>query len=170
MQLAHFGLAWVVAGIALVSAYESERNVKMHVGDTVTLAGYTFAFQGVTEREGPNYHAVRGTLEVAVNGKPAFVLHPEKRIYNASGMPMTEASIDYGAFRDVYAALGEPLEGDAWTVRVFHKPFIGWLWVAGGLMALGGAMAASDRRYRIALKKAAEAERQGGVSAQGAKA
>jgi cytochrome c-type biogenesis protein CcmF len=170
MQIAHFGLAWVVAGIALVSAYQTERNVQMHVGDTVTVGSYTLAFQGVSEHEGPNYHAVRGTLDVTTNGKPAFVLHPEKRVYNASGQPMTEAAIDYGAFRDVYAALGESLGGDAWTVRVFLKPFVGWLWVAGGLLAFGGALAASDRRYRIALKKAAESAKQASVAVQGAKA
>ena len=169
MQMAHFGLAWVVAGIALVSAYESERNVKMNVGETVELAGYTFAFQGVELHDGPNYKAARGTLEVTTGGKPAFILHPEKRIYNASGMPMTEAAIDYGFTRDVYAALGEELGPNVWTVRVFYKPFVGWIWVAGGLLALGGALAASDRRYRIALKKAAEAEAHG-AAVEGAKA
>jgi len=170
MQLGHFGLAWVVAGIALVSAYESERNVKMELNDTVSLAGYTFAFKGVELRDGPNYKAAKGTLEVTRDGKPAFVLHPEKRIYNASGMPMTEASIDYGFSRDVYAALGEELDGGAWTVRVFYKPFVGWLWVAGGLLALGGVLAASDRRYRIALRKTGEAAPAKDIAAEGAKA
>ncbi|NTV96783.1 MAG: heme lyase CcmF/NrfE family subunit [Thiobacillus sp.] len=170
MQLGHFGLAWVVAGIALVSAYEAERNVKMNVGDTVELAGYVFTFKGAEMFDGPNYRAARGTLDVSKNGKPVFVLHPEKRVYNASGMPMTEASIDYGFTRDVYAALGEEIAGNVWTVRVFYKPFVGWLWIAGGLLALGGIFAAFDRRYRIALKKTAETVPAKGAALQGAKA
>ena len=154
MQSAHLGLACVVVGITVVSGYEAERDVKMHLEETTSLAGYTFTLKGVSMHDGPNYRAARGTLDVSVDGKPVFVLHPEKRIYNASGMPMTEASINYGAFRDVYTALGEELEDGAWTVRVFFKPFIGWIWIGGGLMALGGFLAATDRRYRIALKKA----------------
>ena len=153
MQAAHFGLAWVVAGITLVSGYESERNVKMNIGDTVTLAGYTFTFKGAELHDGPNYKAARGKLEVRSESGSTFTLDPEKRIYNASGMPMTEAAIHYSFSRDVYAAMGEELEGGAWTVRVFHKPFINWLWIGGLLMGLGGALAASDRRYRIALRK-----------------
>lgn len=90
------------------------------------------------------------------------MLHPEKRVYNASGMPMTEASINYGFTRDVYAALGEELEANVWTVRVFYKPFVGWLWIAGALLTLGGILAAFDRRYRIALKKTAEATAENG--------
>jgi len=156
MQVAHFGLAWVVAGIGLVSAYETERNVKMQLGDSAELAGYVFTFKGAEMHPGPNYQAARGTLEVTRDGKPVFTLHPEKRIYNASGMPMTEASIDYGFTRDVYAALGEELAPNVWTVRLFYKPFVGWIWIAGGLLALGGALAASDRRYRITLKKSVE--------------
>ena len=167
MQLAHFGLAWVVAGIALVSAYESERNVKMNIGDTAELAGYVFTFRGAEMHPGPNYQAARGTLEVSKDGKPVTTLHPEKRIYNASGMPMTEAAIHYSFTRDVYAAMGEELEGGAWTVRVFHKPFINWLWIGGLFMVLGGVFAASDRRYRIALKKS---EAPAGAVVQGAQA
>jgi cytochrome c-type biogenesis protein CcmF len=153
MQMAHLGLAWVVAGIALVSGLETERNVKMNVGDTTHLAGYSFTFQGADLVDGPNYRAARGNLQVSVDGKPVFILHPEKRVYNASGMPMTEAAINYGFTRDVYAAMGEELDNGAWTVRVFHKPFINWLWIGGAFLMLGGVLAASDRRYRIALQK-----------------
>ena len=166
MQMAHFGLAWVIAGITLVSGYESERNVKMNVGDTTHLAGYTFTFRGATEHDGPNYRAAKGDLDVVASSGATFKLHPEKRVYNASGMPMTEAAINYSFTRDVYAAMGEQLEDGAWTVRVFHKPFINWLWIGGLLMTIGGALAAADRRYRIALKKA----EQPAIVAQGAQA
>jgi cytochrome c-type biogenesis protein CcmF len=154
MQVAHAGMAIVVIGATVVSNYESERDVRMNVGDHVELAGYRFVFQGVKEVPGPNYVAGRGTVEVSKSGH-TFVLHPEKRIYNASGMPMTEAGIDYGVFRDVYVSLGEQLDNGAWTVKVYHKPFVDWLWGGAFLLALGGALAASDRRYRIALRKEA---------------
>jgi cytochrome c-type biogenesis protein CcmF len=166
MQLAHLGMAVGVAGITLVANYQQERDVRMNVGDHTTLAGYTFTFRGTTEHLGPNYRAARGTVEVSKDGKKLFVMHPEKRIYNASGMPMTEAAIDPDFFRDVYVALGEPLDdqSNAWAVRVFHKPFINWLWLGAVMMVIGGFLAAADRRYRIAVKAAAPA----GAIAQGA--
>jgi cytochrome c-type biogenesis protein CcmF len=167
MQLAHLGMAWGVAGITLVANYQLERDVRMNVGDHTTLAGYTFTFQGTTEEPGPNYRAARGTVAVSRDGKPLFVLHPEKRTYNASGMPMTEAAIHPNFFRDIYVALGEPLDdqGKTWAVRVFYKPFINWLWLGALLMVIGGFMAASDRRYHIAVKKL---EVPAGATTQGA--
>ncbi len=166
MQLAHLGMAVGVAGITLVANYQQERDVRMNIGDHTTLAGYTFTFQGTTEHIGPNYRAARGIVEVSKDGKKLFVLHPEKRIYNASGMPMTEAAIDPDFFRDVYVALGEPLDdqASAWAVRVFHKPFINWLWLGATMMVIGGFLAAADRRYRISVKAAAPA----GAALQGA--
>lgn len=157
MQLAHLGLAWGIVGIAVVANYQEERDVRMNVGDHTTLAGYTFTFRGAVEHAGPNYRAARGTIEVSRDGKQLFVLHPEKRIYNASGMPMTEASIHPNIFRDVYVALGEPLDEEArtWAVRLFHKPFINWLWIGALMLVIGGFLAASDRRYRIAVKATA---------------
>lgn len=157
MQLAHLGLAVGVAGITVVANYQSERNVKMNVGDYTELAGYTFTFQGATEFPGPNFQGMRGTVEVSKDGKKIATLHPEKRVYNASGMPMTEAAIHPNVFRDVYVALGEPLDDRAtsWSVRVFHKPFVNWLWFAALMLVIGGFLAASDRRYRIALRKSA---------------
>jgi len=154
MQLAHFGLAWGVAGITLVSNYETERDVRMEPGSFTELAGYRFTFVGSEEYEGPNFVAARATIEVTQDGRRAFTLRPEKRIYNASGMPMTEASLHPNFFRDIYVALGEPLDDShtAWAVRVYHKPFINWLWIGAALLVLGGFLAASDRRYRIAVK------------------
>lgn len=154
MQLAHLGMAIGVAGIAVVANYSSERDVRMEVDSYAELAGYTFTFRGTTAHDGPNYRAARGTLEVSQNGKQVATLHPEKRIYNASGSGMTEAAVHPNIFRDVYVAMGEPLdEQGAWTVRLFHKPFINWLWFGALFMVVGGFMAASDKRYRIALRR-----------------
>ncbi len=153
MNLAHLGVAVTVIGITMVSAYESERNVRMNVGDTITLQGYTFRFNGVKHIDGPNYTAERGALEVTRNGNPVTTLYPEKRTYLASGMPFSDSAINYGFTRDLYTALGEPLDGGAWSVRLFHKPFVVWIWIGAVLMALGGVLAISDRRYRAALRK-----------------
>lgn len=153
MNLAHLGVAVTVIGVTMVSSYQTERNMRMAVGDTVTLQGYTFRFNGVEDVVGPNYKGSRGTLEVSRNGKPVSTMHPEKRIYVASGMPFTESAIDYGFTRDLYTALGESLDGGAWSVRLFHKPFVVWIWVGAVLMALGGFMAITDRRYRAARKQ-----------------
>jgi cytochrome c-type biogenesis protein CcmF len=153
MQLAHAGLGVLVVGITMVSNYETERDVRMPIGSHLELAGYRFVFQGVEEVPGPNYLAGRGTMEITSPWGRSFTLYPEKRNYNASGMIMTQAAVDYGLFRDVYVSLGDPLGDGAWTVRVYHKPFVGWLWIGASMLALGGALAAADRRYRVALRR-----------------
>ncbi len=149
MHLAHLGMAIVVIGITSVNTYETERDVRMDVGDTVTVGGYVFEFQGAKRVAGPNYDAWRGTVAVTRKGRFVAYLYPEKRTYHASGMTMTEAAIDSGFTRDLYVSLGEPLENGAWAVRVYHKPFIDWIWAGCVLMALGGLAAISDRRYRL---------------------
>jgi cytochrome c-type biogenesis protein CcmF len=148
MLLAHFGMAVFVAGVTVVGGYEVEKDVRMAPGDTVTLGAYSFRFEGVGERQGPNYVAMRGTLAVTHHGRELGTLHPEKRVYLVSRMPMTETAIDRGLLRDLYVALGEPLEDGAWGVRVYHKPLVGWIWGGCLLMALGGLLAVADRRYR----------------------
>jgi len=153
MQLAHSGLALLVVGVTIVSNYETERDVRMPIGSHLELAGYRFVFQGVEELPGPNYLAGRGTMDVTTPWGRSFTLYPEKRNYNASGMIMTQAAVNYGPFRDVYVSLGDPLGDGAWTVRVYHKPFVGWLWAGTLLLALGGGLAAADRRYRVALRR-----------------
>ena len=115
---------------------------------------------------GPNYKASQGTFEVSKNGVFSKILYPEKRNYFSSSMPMTNASIDAGFTRDVYVSLGEPLEGQAWAVRVYFKPFVDWIWGGCFLMALGGAFAVADRRYRLRLKT--EAVRTGALKGQAA--
>lgn len=156
MQLAHFGLAVFVIGVTMVSNYQEERDVRMEPGDTVSVGGYQFKFLGVREAEGPNYLASIGTVELARDGRTLRTLHPEKRNYGMGTMPMTEAAIDAGFTRDVYVSLGEPLSDDKengpWAVRVYFKPFVDWIWGGCLLMALGGLIAASDRRYRLHVK------------------
>jgi cytochrome c-type biogenesis protein CcmF len=149
MHLAHCGMAVAVVGITMVKAYEVERDVRMAPGDTVTIADYTFRFNGVKEIPGPNYKAAQGSFELIKDGKVLRTMTPEKRAFFSSAMPMTEASIDTGFTRDVYVSLGEQLEGNdgAWSVRVYFKPFVDWIWGGCMLMALGGVIAASDRRY-----------------------
>ena len=127
----------------------------MDVGDTVEAGGYVFRFDGVSEQEGPNYVASQGRVSVLKDGQLVTELHPEKRQYNASGMPMTEAAIRTGLLRDLYVSLGEPIpDSSAWAVRVYIKPFVDWIWFGCLLMALGGVVAISDRRYRIHARKA----------------
>ncbi|HMC13242.1 MAG TPA: cytochrome c-type biogenesis CcmF C-terminal domain-containing protein, partial [Gallionellaceae bacterium] len=155
MQMAHLGVAVFIIGVTLVKGYETERDVRMSPGDTVEAGGYSFRFDGVRDQEGPNYHATQGRIIVSNNDKTVAQLYPEKRQYNASGMPMTEAAIDTGVFRDLYVSLGEPIpdSNGAWAVRVYHKPFVDWIWTGCIMMALGGVLALSDRRYRIHSRK-----------------
>ncbi|GAB1394410.1 heme lyase CcmF/NrfE family subunit [Rhodocyclaceae bacterium] len=159
MQLAHFGLAAFVVGVTMVSTYQEERDVRMEAGDTVSVGGYDFKFNGVHLADGPNYRASVGSFDLSKDGKLERILHPEKRDYQSSSMPMTEAAIDAGLTRDVYVSLGEPLtpdrENGAWAVRVYFKPFVDWIWGGCFLMALGGLIAAADRRYRLRAKASA---------------
>ena len=148
MVLAHLGVAVFITGVTLVKGYETERDVQMAVGDTVMVGGYTFRFDGVRDVVGPNYRAARGAVDVSKDGQPVRVLYPEKRVYNAQQNTMTEAAIATGLRGDLYVSLGEPVSETAWTVRVYHKPFVTWIWGGCLLMAFGGLAALSDRRYR----------------------
>jgi len=150
MHLAHLGIAVITVGITMVKSYEVERDVRMGLNDIVTIENYSFELVGVSDVNGPNYKAIRGDVKVTKDGKYLEMLYPEKRKYFSSAMPMTEAGIDSGFFRDLYVSLGEPIEGERlqWSVRVFYKPFVSWLWYGAILMVLGGLLAVSDRRYR----------------------
>ena len=167
MHLAHVGIAVCALGVVLTSHQSVERDLRMAPGDTLELGGYRFVFEGTTHFEGPNYISDRGTVRVSSeSGRPIATLHPEKRLYTVQQMPMTEAGIDPGFTRDLYVALGEPLENGAWAVRVHIKAFVRWIWLGGLMMALGGVLAACDRRYRVKVKtRVREAL---GLSAQGA--
>jgi cytochrome c-type biogenesis protein CcmF len=153
MVLAHAGVAVFVVGVTLVKGYESERDASMKPGDSVTLGEHVFKLETVQSVAGPNYKAARATVTVTRGGKQVSVLHPEKRIYTVQQMPMTEAAIDTGVTRDLYVSLGDPVADGAWLVKVQHKPFIDWIWAGCLIMALGGFLAASDRRYRVLSRK-----------------
>ena len=152
MQLGHIGIAVFVIGVTMVGAYQDEKDVRMGPGDTVSVGGYQIRLVDVRPTQGPNYQATRGSFELLRHGKVEEVLYPEKRNYDSSTMPMTEAAIDSGLTRDIYVSLGEPLEGNAWAVRVYYKPFVDWIWGGCLLMALGGIFAVLDKRYRLRLK------------------
>jgi cytochrome c-type biogenesis protein CcmF len=156
MLIAHAGIGVFIVGVTMVKGYESEKDVRMNVGDTIALGGYDFRFLGVSDVTGPNYVAARGRIEVSRNGKIVNVLAPEKRHYMVQNQTMTEAAIATGFFGDLYVALGEQVEGSAWTVRVHVKPFVDWIWGGCALMALGGLIAICDRRYRRARRRADE--------------
>jgi cytochrome c-type biogenesis protein CcmF len=157
MLVAHLGVAVFVAGVTLVKGYESEQDVRMQAGDSVELGGYAFRLDGVSSVMGPNYRAARAQVSVSRGDKPVATLFPERRIYTVQQMPMTEAAIDPGFTRDLYVSLGDPVEGNAWLVRVHYKPFIDWIWGGCLIMALGGLLAVSDRRYRVSLSRKVEA-------------
>ena len=152
MTVAHLGVGVFILGVTLTGAYNVEKDMRMDRGTSAVIAGYTFTFEGVKELDGPNYTANQGTVHVTRDGQEIVTLHPEKRTYRVQTMPMTEASIDAGVFRDLYVSLGEPVDSGAWSVRVYYKPFIRWIWSGALLMALGGVFAASDRRYRVAVR------------------
>lgn len=156
MTLAHLGVAVFVVGVTLASSRSMEQDVRLEPGSAQTLAGYEFRFDGVSETVGPNYRAQQGEIRVFRSGELVATLFPQKRFYPIQPQPMTEAGIDPGLTRDLYVALGEPLGGGAWSMRLYYKPFVRWIWIGPLLMAIGGFIAASDRRYRL-LKQARQA-------------
>ena len=155
MQVAHLGIAVFVIGVTMVGAYQEEKDVRMLAGESVSVGGYEIQLQSVDPVPGPNYKAMQGTFLLTRNGKLEATMYPEKRSYFSSTMPMTEAAIDVGLTRDIYVSLGEELDDKAWAVRVYYKPFVDWIWGGCLLMALGGVLAMSDKRYRMKLKKVA---------------
>ena len=149
MVLAHLGVAMTVWGIAFSQNYSIERDVRMNVGDTAKIADYDFTFKGISDANGPNYIGGKAQIDITRHGKSEATLFAEKRLYTVSKMPMTEAAIDWGFTRDLYVALGEKLDNNAWALRLYYKPFIRWIWLGGLFMALGGLLCMFDRRYRF---------------------
>ena len=155
MIIAHIGVGVTVIGVTFTSAFSIERDVVMTPGEALEIGVWEFRFDGVTPENGPNYDADRGRITIARGADRVAELFTEKRIYRVQQSPMTEAGIDAGLFRDLYVSLGEPLTESgqgAWSVRLQYKPFIRWIWMGAILMALGGLLAATDRRYRLKAK------------------
>ncbi len=147
MVLAHFGVAVFLMGALLVEALNVQREVALKPGQTLEVGRHAFRFESVDRAQGPNYLSDRGHVTVLRNGREIALLHPEKRAYASGGQVMTEVGLLPGAFADLYVALGESLGDDAWAVRVHVKPFVRWIWFGAGLMALGGFVTATDRRF-----------------------
>ncbi len=153
MVMAHFGVAVFVAGVTVTMTYSEEKDLRMVPGSSYTISGYDFHFKGTRKVQGPNYLADEAVIEIWKEGKRIGELLPQKRVYTGKSNPMTDASIDIAFTRDLYAALGEELEGGAWSMRVYYKPLIRWIWLGTLFMTFGGVLAVSDRRYRQTIKQ-----------------
>jgi cytochrome c-type biogenesis protein CcmF len=164
MVAAHVGVGVFVLGVTLVKGLEHAQDASLQEGATVTVGGYGFHLKSIEKRKGPNYLAGRARFEVTRDGEPVATLYPEKRFYVVQRMPMSEAAIDRGLTRDLYVSLGDAAPNGAWGVRVQVKPFMGWIWAGCLIMAFGGLLAASDRRYRQRARDGAHASSSSSVS------
>lgn len=160
MTLGHLGIAVFSVGVSLTSLYSIETDLRMARGETHEMAGYQFEFQGVQQVQGPNYSADEGILVVTRDGVEVAQLAAQKRDYNSQMGIMTEAAIDPGLTRDLFFALGESLNGnDEWSMRIYYKPYVRWIWLGAFLMGLGGLIAVTDRRYRkVKVRQTSAAE------------
>ncbi len=150
MSLAHIGVAVFIVGVTFTESMSLQKDLRMEQGDTISLGGYSFTFEGASSHQGPNYIAYEGAISIInSDGEAIGMLQPQKRVYQVRGMPMTEAGIDAGLFRDLFVALAEQLDNGAWSLRIYYKPFIRWIWLGCILMALGGFVAILDKRYRL---------------------
>ena len=159
MCVAHIGVGLFALGATITQTYRLERDISLRPGETQTLQGYRFEFEGTRRVEGPNYTAVESTVEVTRDGRTVAVLHPQKRTYRVQQSPMTEAGIEVDWNRDLFVAMGEDLGGGAWSMRLQYKPLVRFIWLGALVMALGGFIAITDRRYRTARVAEAEAVR-----------
>lgn len=148
MIIAHTGIAVTLIGVSLTSIYNELRDLRMDINQPVQVAAYEFTLQKVYRIQGPNYMADEALVAVTENGKFVREMKPQKRRYIARGQIMTEVALDPGFFRDLYLAMGEPLEDGAWAMRVHIKPFVRWIWLGALMMAFGASLAVADKRYR----------------------
>ncbi|MCG8432494.1 MAG: heme lyase CcmF/NrfE family subunit [Gammaproteobacteria bacterium] len=161
MSAAHFGVGILTLGITVTSILGIEQDIALKPGESATVSGYTFSFGGTQPIQGPNYEGVEGRFEVFKDDKRIATLYPQKRVYNVQRNPMTEAAIDPGLFRDLYVSLGETLGAGAWSVRLQYKPLVRFIWLGALIMAFGGVLAATDRRYRRVTADAEDTAREG---------
>jgi cytochrome c-type biogenesis protein CcmF len=149
MSVAHLGLGFFVLGVTIVSAFTVEADISMRIGERTEVAGFSFELRELRNIEGPNYQALEGEIEIRQNGDYLATLRPQKRTYLVQQSPMTEAGILAHWNKDLFVALGDPLGNNAWSVRLQYKPMIRFIWFGALIMAFGGLLAASDRRYRV---------------------
>lgn len=166
MQIAHFGFAVILLGAGLTSIYSIEKSVLLSPGQTVELGQYEFLFEGTEHLSGPNFEAERATFQVLRDGAFVRELHPEKRVYTASRTPSTEMAIDAGFTRDLFITLGEERDSGAWSMSLYIKPFVRWVWLGAILMAMGAIVAVTDKRYRRLKTKTLEKEVAGAKAMQ----
>lgn len=165
MQLAHFGFAMTMAGACLTSIYSIERSVLLQPGQSADLGNYTFVFEGTRPVQGPNFIADEATMRVIRDGTYLRDLYPQKRLYIASGSPTTQMGIDGRFLRDLFITLGEPRESGAWSMTIYVKPFVRWIWIGTLFIAFGGILAVTDKRYRrFKVKRMSESETSAGSS------
>jgi len=149
MTTAHIGIAVFLIGVVISNGYSQESVVRLAIGDSTDLAGYTFTFRGIEDVVGPNYKAKEATFTVTRGSSEEAVLRTEKRIYKVQRNNMTEAAISPGLTRDLYVALGDPIDQQTWSVRVYYKPFVRLIWLGGLIMMAGGFLSVIDKRYRL---------------------
>jgi cytochrome c-type biogenesis protein CcmF len=148
MTIAHIGVGLFAIGVTVTQSYRVEKDVALKAGESVELKGYKFDFKDTKQVQGPNYDAIESEVVITRDGKPVATLHPQKRTYRVQTMPMTESGIEVDWNRDLFVAMGDDLGAGAWSVRVQYKPMVRFIWFGALVMALGGLIALSDRRYR----------------------
>lgn len=151
LACAHIGFAVLIIGILLSSTLTQEKETRLNVGNSVTVGPYQFFLVDVIGVNGSNYRGVQAVFDVMKNTRHITTLYPEKRIYFVRDMVMTKVDINPGIFRDLYIALGEPLNTNTWSVRVYYKPFIRWIWAGSAIMILGGILSMTG--YRTGRKQ-----------------
>ena len=148
MTVAHIGVGLFAIGITVTQTYRVEKDMALRPGDSVTLQGYDFLFKSTKQVQGPNYNAIESEVVITRDGREVATLHPQKRVYRVQKSPMTESGIEVDWNRDLFVAMGDDLGAGAWSVRVQYKPMVRFIWLGALVMALGGLIAISDRRYR----------------------
>tara|TARA_Y100000748_G_scaffold282708_1_gene263221 strand:+ start:40 stop:585 length:546 start_codon:yes stop_codon:yes gene_type:complete len=151
MYMAHLGLAVFILGATMVENSKIEKEIILSLNEKVEINNYTFQFMNLTETEGPNYSAVIGHFRVFLNNKIITDMYPEKRLYNSSEMPMTEAGIDPGFTRDLYITLGTMIDQDKWSVRIYHKPLIRLIWIGALMMVFGGIFSVLSKKRKTSM-------------------